>query len=84
MYSTWCLYRLCYNNILITYNYCTEEEYKKEVFSACGVVTVVLSLAYFMTNPYLVLLAVGAFTALVFAVYATHTRKWECGESVMA
>ena len=68
---------MCYNNILITYNYCTEEEYKKEVFSACGVVTVVLSLAYCMTNPYMVLLTVGAFTA-------THTQKWECGESVMA
>ena len=61
-----------------------EEEYKKEVFSACGVVTVVLSVAYCMTNPYLVLLAVGAFASLVFAVYATHTQKWECGESVMA
>ena len=47
-------------------------------------VTVVLSLAYCMTNPYLVLLTVGAFAALVFAVYATHTQKWECGESVMA
>ena len=61
--------------MLITYEVCTEEEYKKQAFSMCGMMTVVLSLLCLATHPLLVVLVVVAFTALVFCVVFTHTQK---------
>lgn len=61
--------------MLITYEVCTEEEYKKQAFSMCGAMTVVLSLLCLATHPLLVALVVAAFTALVFCVVFTHTQK---------
>ena len=56
--------------MLITYEVCTEEEYKKQAFSMCGATTVVLSLLCL-----LVVLVVAVFTTLVFCVVFTHTQK---------
>lgn len=61
--------------MLISYEVCTEEEYKKEVFSMCGVVTVALSLLCLTTHPLLVAMVVAVFTALLFCVVFTHTQK---------
>ena len=61
--------------MLITYEVCTEGEYKKQAFSMCGAMNVVLSLLCLATHPLLVAVVVAAFTALVFCVVFTHTQK---------
>ena len=75
-YSSWLYYRLVYNNSMISYQVCTEEEYKREVFSTCCLLTVLSSCLYFFTNPYLIIIHLFFFYLFLFLLLAFANQTY--------
>ena len=75
-YSSWCYYRLIFNNALISYQVCTEEEYKREILSTTGRITLVFSLFYLFFNPYFVILHGVVYFLCVFVLLVFASQKY--------
>ena len=58
VYSVWLYDRLVFPNMLSQCGLCEEKQYKQEVLSVCGWLTVLGSLFYLQKNPWVVLIVV--------------------------
>ena len=58
VYSVWLYDRLVFPNMLSQCGLCEEKQYKQEVLSVCGWLTVLGSLLYLQKNPWVVLIVV--------------------------
>lgn len=75
-YSSWCYYRLIFNNALISYQVCTEEEYKQEILSTSGVITLLFSCMYLYHNPYYVALQCAVYYLCVFVLFVIANQQY--------
>lgn len=75
VYSSWCYYRLIYNNAMISKNVCTEEVYKREIFSTTGVLTVIISLLYLFVNPGFVIINMIVYYLCVLVLLVFVSQK---------
>lgn len=75
VYSSWCYYRLIYNNAMISKNVCTEETYKREIFSTTGVLTILISLLYLFVNPGFVIVHMMVYYLCVLVLLVFVSQK---------
>ena len=75
-YSSWCYYRLIFNNALISYQVCTEEEYKREILSTSGVITLLFSLLYLYRNPFYVALHCSLYYVCLFVLLVLASQEY--------
>lgn len=77
LYSCWLYYRLIYNNAMIRYGVCNEEEYKREILSTTSIITVLFSLLYLTYNPYLVTLQLIVYFICLFILFFIQHQKYD-------